>query len=571
MAEGLQIQIGADVSQAISGLNQVNSAVGKTADQLKKLPQATGQANTALTNLGRVVQDAPYGFIGIANNIDPLLQSFTALKAQTGSTIGAFKALGSSLLGGGGLAFGVSIATSLLVVFGDKLWGAGKAAKETKSDADKLKDSIQGIFSETAKEASSAAGFVAILKSETETRQRKLEAIKELQKIQPEIFANLKLEGTAVQGLDSAYQAYLANLKNVIAAKIKQAQLEQLIEKQLKLEGKTLVGADKQAIEGAKRLQALLSNDPRLQAGDKSKILGYYKAQEDASKKAAKTLQDEINQILQDLVLLSKGVKTSALSAKDLENIKIDFGLENAFGELTILEGKLAGAINKAIFLTDEFKKKLKEAFKPLKEEKIEFRINLSDAGKKAQEYLKEWNKVGKTLQDNLANAISGGVVDSLSAIGEGIGNLLSGKQFGTQLFDVFGSLLQSLGKALIEFGAVKKIADQILANPLFAPAGVALAAGILAIAAGTAIKNFGGKREFGGPVSGNKTYLVGEKGPELFVPSVSGTIIPNNQVGSMGGRAIQSGGGRANTIIRGQDIILAYARTSRSQSRVNG
>ena len=103
MAEGLQIQIGADVSQAIGGLNQVNSAVGRTADQLKKLPQATGQANMALMNLGRVVQDAPYGFIGIANNIDPLLQSFTALKASTGSTTGALKSLASSLAGGAGL------------------------------------------------------------------------------------------------------------------------------------------------------------------------------------------------------------------------------------------------------------------------------------------------------------------------------------------------------------------------------------------------------------------------------------------------------------------------------------
>jgi hypothetical protein len=54
-------------------------------------------------------------------------------------------------------------------------------------------------------------------------------------------------------------------------------------------------------------------------------------------------------------------------------------------------------------------------------------------------------------------------------------------------------------------------------------------------------------------------------------VPSVAGTIIPNNQIGSMGGRAVNGGGGRTSTIIRGQDIILAYARTSRSQSRVNG
>jgi len=35
-----------------------------------------------------------------------------------------------------------------------------------------------------------------------------------------------------------------------------------------------------------------------------------------------------------------------------------------------------------------------------------------------------------------------------------------------------------------------------------------------------------------GGPVSGGKSYLVGEKGPEIFKPNSSGTIIPNNKIG---------------------------------------
>ena len=38
----------------------------------------------------------------------------------------------------------------------------------------------------------------------------------------------------------------------------------------------------------------------------------------------------------------------------------------------------------------------------------------------------------------------------------------------------------------------------------------------------------FGGNRALGGPVSANTAYVVGERGPELFVPQGSGTIIPN-------------------------------------------
>jgi hypothetical protein len=43
----------------------------------------------------------------------------------------------------------------------------------------------------------------------------------------------------------------------------------------------------------------------------------------------------------------------------------------------------------------------------------------------------------------------------------------------------------------------------------------------------------FGGARANGGPVSSGQTYMVGERGPELFVPGRSGTIVPN---GAMGG-----------------------------------
>lgn len=35
-----------------------------------------------------------------------------------------------------------------------------------------------------------------------------------------------------------------------------------------------------------------------------------------------------------------------------------------------------------------------------------------------------------------------------------------------------------------------------------------------------------------GGPATANKPYIVGEKGPELFVPGTSGTVVPNNALG---------------------------------------
>jgi hypothetical protein len=59
---------------------------------------------------------------------------------------------------------------------------------------------------------------------------------------------------------------------------------------------------------------------------------------------------------------------------------------------------------------------------------------------------------------------------------------------------------------------------------------------------------NIGGqpKKATGGLVSGNSPYIVGEVGPELFVPSTSGNIIPNNQLGlnRKNGGPVSAGGG---------------------------
>ena len=40
------------------------------------------------------------------------------------------------------------------------------------------------------------------------------------------------------------------------------------------------------------------------------------------------------------------------------------------------------------------------------------------------------------------------------------------------------------------------------------------------------------GTRAAGGPVQAGQPYIVGEVGPELFVPSQSGAIVPNHSMG---------------------------------------
>lgn len=53
----------------------------------------------------------------------------------------------------------------------------------------------------------------------------------------------------------------------------------------------------------------------------------------------------------------------------------------------------------------------------------------------------------------------------------------------------------------------------------------------------------FNPNRADGGPVDGGKIGLVGERGPELFVPRTAGTIIPNHALSGMGGQTINYNG----------------------------
>lgn len=48
----------------------------------------------------------------------------------------------------------------------------------------------------------------------------------------------------------------------------------------------------------------------------------------------------------------------------------------------------------------------------------------------------------------------------------------------------------------------------------------------------------FAGFRAEGGPVGAGSAYMVGEKGPELFVPGSSGSIVPNGAMGGGGGKS---------------------------------
>jgi hypothetical protein len=93
---------------------------------------------------------------------------------------------------------------------------------------------------------------------------------------------------------------------------------------------------------------------------------------------------------------------------------------------------------------------------------------------------------------------------------------------FGTgKVIDVFKNLVVQIGEAIFKMMILK---------PLFEFAGSGGFGGFIGML-------FGGFKGFasGGPVSAGSPYMVGEQGPELFVPAMAGRIIPNNAVGGGG------------------------------------
>lgn len=103
------------------------------------------------------------------------------------------------------------------------------------------------------------------------------------------------------------------------------------------------------------------------------------------------------------------------------------------------------------------------------------------------------------------------------------------------QIKDSFENTVKGLEDAFVRFALTGKLSFQDMANSILADlARIAVRRAI--VFAGSAL--FGlpipGRAE-GGPVDARSPYIVGERGPELFIPSTAGKIVPNAQLGGEG------------------------------------
>lgn len=116
------------------------------------------------------------------------------------------------------------------------------------------------------------------------------------------------------------------------------------------------------------------------------------------------------------------------------------------------------------------------------------------------------FKSVAGFVRDNLAPAIGTIMRVAFEVLGTAIAGLITGLGKVVNFFDDVIDKVKSF---------IKLVKD----NPVVS--GIS----------GLIDRVFGGGRAAGGPVNAGTTYLVGEKGPELFTPGVSGGIIPNNKI----------------------------------------
>ena len=113
-----------------------------------------------------------------------------------------------------------------------------------------------------------------------------------------------------------------------------------------------------------------------------------------------------------------------------------------------------------------------------------------------------------------VADSAAGGLTDALTAAISGA------KSFKEAIKDMAKGVIDSLIKMMVQYWIVKPLFDAIggaMGMPTSTPTGKAI----------------------GGSVQSGQPYMVGERGPELFVPNSQGSIVPNGQTGGGGGVTI--------------------------------
>ncbi len=418
----------------------------------------------------------------IISGVFPLLFGqgpFAALGGATGGFLGG--KFGGQMGGfAGGLA-GTAIATGIqsgVTAIGD----LGKAMNSLNPDITKLIEKM-GILGTTEQKR------LEIIEK-TEGKQAALNEALEMMgdKIGDQNVQELKQFGETFQDLTNSTVLFFTKV---------QAQVAKLL---------NLTIGDRENRSVQQRTSQFLQQNPNAPAfRDINQQIADLETQKSgAGKQGVKNIQDQINALERQ----KREIAETIILEKDKDQIRantnklITAGLGDLQKENELNKAIIAGK-EEEFLLNQAIEDKIKsmglemEDLNTTQLERIKNDITINQNLSKQAELAKKVNESFDKLKDTIA-------VD----IGNGIKGLINGTQ--------------SLNDVL--FNVVNKLKDAVLNMAIFGNFGGGSVTGGILGALGFAAN--------GGPVTGGKPYIVGEKGPELFTPGVSGNITPNHALG---------------------------------------
>lgn len=575
--ENLEINIGANTQDLQNGLNQAAQSVTNFGTQVAKAAKPTGDATNALTNLSRVAQDAPYGFMGIANNLNPMLESFQRLTKETGSAGGALKAMVGGLMGPAGIGVALGVVSSLVVAFGTDINNFFIKLSEGSSDSIRFKDAFKGIgdeFTTAVKKVNDIEIAFA------EYHKGILTGEQALKIYNTQLGANFGLK----KNINEAEAVFKAKTNDYIEAQLQRALADsaskKAAEELLKIKQLEATGGDKTnpitkfVVGNLLPYVPSVATDKLFGIYDKAKVKSDISESEEIIKSYKKIAQDA--QGLSDQLAKKSGINFDPEKLK-LPKKERDYTLQdniaalendikatnkwadeqmkiyNKMYEFYKKYGDAVKAVTNASstrdMIADQDKRREKEEKIPISERKIEIPPNIKMMEQSIKKFDKELKDSQETMQKYaqfMASTLTDGVMAMFDAFASGENPLQA-------LGDFVGDLIRKLAEAAIQAAILQGI---MMAFGLGGGGG--FAGGFIG-----GFKKILGFAE-GGIVSRPTVAMVGEGGQ-------SEAIMPLNKLGNMmnstfnAGAMSGTGGGNGQFVLKGNDLVLALQRSNYS------
>lgn len=591
-AKDARVKIGADtgdldkkIDAATNKLNNFKKVSDSVGSSIKNFSVQAANGGNALTQISRIAQDAPFGFIAIGNNITAAGESIGHLVAQTGSLKGAFSAIGTSLAGPGGVLFALSLVTTGLTIMSQKGLTVQDVFDKLSGTFNQTRRDLQELTAETAKDSqaqiSSVGAYVAAAKNINLSMSDRLIAVRKLQDEYPAYFGNLTKE----QILNGNVATTVKEVTAALIAKAKAAAFTDRIVKLAEDEEKIQSGINNEILRLSKLFK--LSNNEAFEFSRliNETIKGQRELGDVVSKNGSK--ESKFNsQRAYDALTINRTISNLAIELKN--NIRLQEKYTKTIEDSTAASIKLEAVKDKAAKKTfdtpqvapidnllstsglvdlstvktftgavDEYGEKIKELPGIIRTAMGEVSQNFDTGGQAALLSLQKFN-------DNMNAIIQNGIVQTLSGLAEAIGeafatggNVVSA--VGKSLLSTLGGVLTELGKMAITTGigilAIKTSLQTL--NPY-----VAIAAGAALIALGGAVKGsvkgLGGSMGSGGGGSTGTSYNTGASYSSP-VPS------------SGGGGSSYSNSGTVVFEIAGDKLIGLLSNTVSKNNRLGG